>query len=109
MHVLVPLRWLIYPTMPAWSEEGHLYAWHMKQRHKSGSILLYAIIEVDANQTFQKKTSNFSKSRAIRFHLNADPFLQTGTHLVSRPVSLLQYAHHIHQLLILNKYRVRAI
>lgn len=34
---LVPLRHFLYPGNASWTEEGHLYAWHMKLRDKSGT------------------------------------------------------------------------
>ncbi len=34
VQVLVPLRHLAYPGNVSWTEEGHLFAWHMKLRSK---------------------------------------------------------------------------
>ncbi|MBT4865483.1 MAG: HTTM domain-containing protein, partial [Planctomycetaceae bacterium] len=33
---LVPFRHWLYPGTVHWTEEGHLFAWHMKLRYKSG-------------------------------------------------------------------------
>jgi hypothetical protein len=33
---LVPFRHWLYPGSVHWTEEGHLFAWHMKLRYKSG-------------------------------------------------------------------------
>lgn len=37
VQCLVPMRHLLYPGNPSWTEEGHRFAWHMKLRGKSGS------------------------------------------------------------------------
>jgi hypothetical protein len=36
LQVFLPLRHFLYPGNASWTEEGHLYAWHMKLRDKSG-------------------------------------------------------------------------
>ena len=36
IQVLVPLRHFLYPGFVAWTEEGHIFAWHMKLRSKRG-------------------------------------------------------------------------
>ena len=36
VQCLVPFRHWLYPGSVHWTEEGHLFAWHMKLRYKSG-------------------------------------------------------------------------
>lgn len=36
-QVLYPLRHLLYPGSPSWTEEGHRFAWQMKLRDKRGT------------------------------------------------------------------------
>ncbi len=36
LQLWLPLRHFLYPGNASWTEEGHLYAWHMKLRDKSG-------------------------------------------------------------------------
>jgi vitamin K-dependent gamma-carboxylase len=36
-QVFMPFRHFLYPGNVSWTEEGHLYAWHMKLRDKSGT------------------------------------------------------------------------
>jgi vitamin K-dependent gamma-carboxylase len=36
LQVFLPLRHFLYPGNASWTEEGHLYAWHMKLRDKTG-------------------------------------------------------------------------
>ncbi len=38
IQLLVPFRHLAYPGNVSWTEEGHLFSWHMKLRDKSGRI-----------------------------------------------------------------------
>lgn len=38
VQLLVPFRHLAYPGNVSWTEEGHLFSWHMKLRDKSGRI-----------------------------------------------------------------------
>lgn len=38
VQLLLPLRHHLYPGNPSWTEEGHLFAWHMKLRDKSGRV-----------------------------------------------------------------------
>lgn len=38
VHTLLPLRHLIIPGDPSWTEEGHRFAWHMLLRTKQGTL-----------------------------------------------------------------------
>ena len=40
-QLFLPLRHWLYPGNVSWTEEGHLYAWHMKLRSKSGRVRFY--------------------------------------------------------------------
>lgn len=42
-QVLLPLRHLAIPGRVSWTEEGHLFAWHMKLRDKTGSARFFAV------------------------------------------------------------------
>lgn len=42
-HIVMPFRHLLYPGDVSWTEEGHLYAWHMKLRRKSGDAHFTAL------------------------------------------------------------------
>jgi len=37
-NLVMPLRHWLYPGAVSWTEEGHLYAWHMKLRDKVGRV-----------------------------------------------------------------------
>ena len=36
-QILVPLRHLLYPGSPSWTEQGHRFAWQMKLRDKDAT------------------------------------------------------------------------
>ena len=42
-QLFLPLRHWLYPGNVSWTEEGHLYAWHMKLRSKSGRVRFYVM------------------------------------------------------------------
>ena len=44
-QLLLPLRHWLYPGNVNWTEEGHLYAWHMKLRSKSGRARFFVMNE----------------------------------------------------------------
>lgn len=44
VQLVVPFRHLLYPGDPSWTEQGHLFAWHMMLRAKSCGIRFYATI-----------------------------------------------------------------
>lgn len=51
-HALNPLRhFVLYPSNPSWTEEGHFGAWHMKLRTKRGSVTL-EIEELNGNKHY---------------------------------------------------------
>ena len=42
VQLLVPLRHFLYPGYVGWTEEGHLFAWHMMLRSKRGKAEFFA-------------------------------------------------------------------
>lgn len=38
VQIFLPFRHWLYPGNVSWTEEGHLYAWHMKLRDKGGRV-----------------------------------------------------------------------
>lgn len=42
IQLIVPFRHWLYPGTVHWTEEGHLFAWHMKLRYKNGAATFYA-------------------------------------------------------------------
>jgi hypothetical protein len=46
-HLLIPLRHLLYPGNVLWTEEGHLFAWHMMLRTKVTGVQVIVAKPVD--------------------------------------------------------------
>lgn len=80
-QVLVPLRHLLYPGNPSWSEQGHRFAWQMKLRDK------------DAAASFVVRDPATGREWRV------EPLQYLLRHQVgemgSRPDMILQFAHHL--------------
>ncbi len=82
-QILMPLRHILYPGNPSWTEEGHRFAWQMKLRSKRGDIN-FRLMDVENG----------------RYWL-ADPRLDLNRKQIRvmrcRPDMILQYAHFLAQ------------
>ena len=81
VQVLVPLRHLLYPGSPHWTEEGHRFAWQMKLRDKKAEAVF----------TVRDPASG------VEWTVYPEDFLlrhQART-MPSRPDMILQFAHHL--------------
>ncbi len=80
-QLLFPLRHLLYPGPVSWTEEGHLFSWHMKLRSKS-SLATFVV------------TDPASGARQL-----IDPRAELtdwqAQKMADRPDMVLQYAHHL--------------
>lgn len=81
LQCLIPLRHLLYPGNVSWTEEGHLFAWHMKLRDKSGT----------ANITVRAPATGASWDVDLREYLTKKQAREMAEH----PDMLLQFAHHL--------------
>lgn len=83
-QTLVPLRHVVIPGNPSWTEEGHRFAWHMKLRSKSCSESFYIMNE----------------STGERVEVNGMPFLESWQRrkVSSRPQLVAQYAGYLSEL-----------
>jgi len=85
VQVLVPLRHFAMPGRSTWTEAGHTFSWHMKQRDKEGNVA-------------------FTLSRPGEL----DEYVLPSEHLPSwqynsmktRPELIRQYAHHVADLAV---------
>lgn len=86
---LFPLRHMLYPGSPSWTEEGHRFAWHMKLRSKSATAIFRvvdkasgAFVTVDPNdflQSWQTRKMATRPDLILQFaHYLADQFHQQG-------------------------------
>ena len=83
-QVLFPLRHLLYPGSPHWTEEGHRFAWQMKLRDKKSRTLFW-VTDPQTGQQWRVKPRDFLKRHQAG---------KVGT----RPDMILQYAHYLEQL-----------
>lgn len=65
VQIALPLRHLLYPGNPSWTEEGHLFAWHMKLRSKSAR-LTYSVRDPATGRRVLVDPKDFLSSRQAR-------------------------------------------
>ena len=83
-QILFPLRHLLYPGSPSWTEEGHRFAWQMKLRDKSGTA------------TFELRDPATGQSWTLRNRDHLSP--RQARKMPGRPDMILQFAHHLAEL-----------
>ena len=79
-QLVLPMRHWLYPGNVSWTEEGHLYAWHMKLRSKSGRAKFFVMDET--GHEFEVSPTDYMKSWQAR-------------KMASRPDMLHQFAHYL--------------
>mmetsp|Transcript_48683 Transcript_48683/g.139170 ORF Transcript_48683/g.139170 Transcript_48683/m.139170 type:complete len:584 (+) Transcript_48683:84-1835(+) len=109
MHVALPLRHLAFPSLPEWTEEGHLYAWHMKQRTKRGNVILKALVSRRGAGPSEERDLGPPARTTLIVDPFYDDFTQDSGRLMARPVAFLKYVHHIHHLLKRANWSVHSI
>jgi hypothetical protein len=81
LQVLVPLRWMLYPGNVSWTEEGHLFAWHMKLRDKDASVD-FTVTDPATGQAWTVDAGDYLTPRQ-RLKMN------------TRPDMILQFCHFL--------------
>ena len=76
---LFPFRHWLYPGVVHWTEEGHMYAWHMKLRSKRGRVI-FTVRDPDSGRNFEVDPDDYLNSRQER-------------KMSARPTMILQFAH----------------
>lgn len=76
---LFPFRHVLYPGNVSWTEEGHMYSWHMKLRSKGGRAR-FLIKDPDSGRAFTIDPEDYLNSRQER-------------KMSTRPTMILQFAH----------------
>ena len=79
-HFFMPFRHHLYPGYTGWTEEGHLYSWHMKLRTKRGSA--HFTVKLEDGIELEVDNSQFLTKRQ-------------NEKMPTRPYMLLQYAHYL--------------
>lgn len=81
IHTALPLRHLMYPGNPDWTEEGHQFSWRMMLREKSGS-LHYMVMSKDRKKFQNVLLSDFIGKRQL-------------SNVIGKPDLILNLAHQI--------------
>ncbi|MGI9301756.1 MAG: hypothetical protein ACR2RB_03480 [Gammaproteobacteria bacterium] len=81
LQIVVPLRHLLYPGSPSWTEEGHRFAWQMKLRDKKGWAKFH-VRDPASGQEWEVSPRTFLVRHQAR-------------KVVTRPDMILQFAHHL--------------
>lgn len=81
LQIGLPLRHFLYPGYASWTEEGHLYSWHMKLRDKAG---YGEFIARDAanGASWKIDPRDYLEKRQER-------------EMYGHPDEILQFAHHV--------------
>ncbi|MBL8842985.1 MAG: HTTM domain-containing protein [Planctomycetes bacterium] len=80
-QLLFPLRHFLYPGNVSWTEEGHLFAWHMKLRSKTSSAHFVVTDPVTGERRIVDPRAELADWQAQK--------------MGDRPEMVLQYAHHL--------------
>jgi vitamin K-dependent gamma-carboxylase len=80
-QLFLPTRHWLYPGQVSWTEEGHLYAWHMKLRSKSGRVKFFVKNEDNGQETT----------------VNIPDFMETwqARRMATKPDMIIQFAHSL--------------
>ena len=76
---LFPFRHFLYPGTVHWTEEGHMYSWHMKLRSKRGRVE-FIIKDPKSGRMFSVDPDDYLTKRQER-------------KMSTRPTMMLQFAH----------------
>jgi len=93
LQALLPLRHFLYPGVVSWTEEGHMFAWHMKLRDKEAELALVVRDPINGGlRRIERKKEQEKQQRTPVF----DELLYWQYDKMSgRPDMILQYAHHV--------------
>lgn len=81
LQLFLPLRHFLYPGVASWTEEGHLYAWHMKLRDKAG----------------QGEFTARDPASGASWKIDPHDYLarRQEREMYDHPDEILQFAHHV--------------
>jgi vitamin K-dependent gamma-carboxylase len=81
LQLFLPLRHFLYPGYASWTEEGHLYSWHMKLRDKTGYGDFFAR-DAATGASWKIDPREYLVKRQER-------------EMYEHPDEILQFAHHV--------------
>jgi hypothetical protein len=82
VQLSVPLRHHFYPGDVNWTEEGHLFSWHMKLRDKEVAEAVFYVTDPASGKSWSIDPNDELTSRQ-------------ANKMAARPDMILQYSHHI--------------
>jgi hypothetical protein len=80
-QILVPLRHLLYPGSPSWTEQGHRFAWQMKLRDKDATAS-FVVRDPATRREWPVRTRGYLKRHQTE-------------EMAAQPDMILQFAHHL--------------
>lgn len=81
VQALMPLRHLAYPGNVSWTEQGHLFSWHMKLRDKEARTT-FVVTDPQTGESWRERPRDCLTRR------------QTSK-MSGHPEMILQFAHHL--------------
>ncbi len=81
LQVTIPLRLHLYPGDTHWTEEGHMFAWRMKLRSKSGNVHYFV----------KNKSTQETRVISPQSYLTEKQYRT----LVGKPDQILEFAHYL--------------
>ena len=99
LHFAIPLRHLVlYPESSRWSNEGALYAWHMKLVDRSGWLWLEVVSSDAAESAIPGESAgDFGDTRVWRLVPETDVTLSVSQSVLY-PHSMIVYVDHLRAL-----------
>jgi vitamin K-dependent gamma-carboxylase len=79
----VPLRHFLYPGYVGWTEEGHLFAWHMMLRSKRGKAEFFATDPVSGRSAKINPESLLTPRQLRKFSRWPDMVLQLSHYIAN--------------------------
>ena len=83
VQLLVPLRHFLYPGYVGWTEEGHLFAWHMMLRSKRGKAEFFATDPVSGRSAKINPQSLLTPRQLRKFSRWPDMVLQFSHYIAN--------------------------
>jgi hypothetical protein len=81
IQIVMPLRPLAYPGNADWTEEGHLFSWHMMLRGKTGTMV-FLVKDRETGKTWREHPSRYLSDLQYR-------------KMIGKPDLIIQFAHHL--------------
>jgi hypothetical protein len=81
VQIALPLRPLLYPGNADWTEEGHLFSWHMMLRGKTGTMV-FLVRDPATGTTWREHPSRYLSDLQYR-------------KMIGKPDLIIQFAHHL--------------